>query len=359
MCVVSWGDRGPRRDPVAPLAGAPGDGRHNQAVKLGTTSVRSGHTDPVAEIIEDLGDDVFHVDTRMGGYEGITSGYLIRSSRPCLVETGTARSAELVVRALAELGVDAADLATIVVTHIHLDHAGGVGDIAAAFPNAQVVVHEKGARHLADPSRLMASAHRVFGEDMDRLFGDLLPVPQERLVVLGEVGTIDLGDGRRLDAFHNPGHASHHVGLLDSETGDLYTGDAAGVYVPETADVRPATPPPDFDLDLTLSSLAADEGRRREPAAVQPLRACHRRRRHPRPIRGGAALLGRGRRRRACRRARTSTTPSPWCARRTANGTRVFYEDEARVLKFDELSGVGANVNGIVRWLDKRADAGA
>ena len=185
----------------------------------------------MAEIIEDLGNDVFHVDTRMGGYEGITSGYLIRSSRPCLVETGDGSLRGAGRRALAELGVDAADLATIVVTHIHLDHAGGVGDIAAAFPHAQVVVHEKGARHLADP-KPMASAHRVFGDDLDRLFGDLLPVPQERLVVLGEIGTIDLGDGRRLDAFHNPGHASHHVGLLDSETGDLYTGDAAGVYVP-------------------------------------------------------------------------------------------------------------------------------
>ncbi len=94
----------------------------------------------------------------------ITSSYLIRGSKPCLVETGTARSAPVVVEQLASLGIGAQDLATIVVTHIHLDHAGGVGDLAQAFPNAQVVVHERGARHLADPSRLVASAHRVFGE---------------------------------------------------------------------------------------------------------------------------------------------------------------------------------------------------
>ena len=96
----------------------------------------------MTQSIEDLGNDVFHIDTRMGGYTGITSGYLIRSSRPCLIETGTARSAGVVTAALAELGVGPADLATIVVTHIHLDHAGGVGDIAAMFPNAQVVVQE-------------------------------------------------------------------------------------------------------------------------------------------------------------------------------------------------------------------------
>ncbi len=208
------------------------------------------HTQPVA-----LGDEVYCIDTQMGGHSGITSAYLIRSSKPALVETGAARSAGVVIAALAGLGIGPEDLATIVVTHIHLDHAGGVGDLAAAFPRARVVVHEKGARHLADPSRLVASAHRVFGPDMDRLFGDLLPTDAERITSLGDVGAIDLGDGRRLDTFHNPGHASHHVGLLDSLSGDLYTGDAAGVYIPETADVRPATPPPDFNLELALSSL--------------------------------------------------------------------------------------------------------
>ncbi|MFN8102821.1 MAG: MBL fold metallo-hydrolase, partial [Mycobacterium sp.] len=210
------------------------------------------HTDTT-----DLGSDVFMMDTRMGGYEAITSSYLIRGSRPCLVETGTARSAPIVIEQLDRLGVGPADLATIVVTHIHLDHAGGVGDLAAAFPDAQIVVQERGARHLADPARLVASARRVFGETMDRLFGDLLPTAPERIMAIAQKGSVDLGDGRFLSAFHNPGHASHHIGLVDSETGDLYTGDAAGVYVPETKDVRPATPPPDFDLDLTLSSLAA------------------------------------------------------------------------------------------------------
>jgi glyoxylase-like metal-dependent hydrolase (beta-lactamase superfamily II) len=307
----------------------------------------------VPESIENLGGEVFHIDTRMGGYDGITSGYLIRGSRPCLVETGTARSADTVVRALAELGVGPDDLATIVVTHIHLDHAGGVGDIATAFPHAKVVVHERGARHLADPSRLVASAHRVFGADMDRLFGDLLPVPKDRIVVLGDVGTLDLGDGRRLDAFHNPGHASHHVGLLDSQTGDLYTGDAAGVYVPETADVRPATPPPDFDLDLTLNSLE----RMRDAKAHRLLFS------HFGPVTDVADTLARSEEElrywvetvAAVHQVEPDLDHAIAMVREKDRERNVaFYADEDRVLKFDELSGVGANVNGIIRWLDRR-----
>jgi glyoxylase-like metal-dependent hydrolase (beta-lactamase superfamily II) len=203
----------------------------------------------------DLGHEVWMVDTRMGGYDGITAGYLVRGERPCLVETGAAHSAGAVVDALAGLGVDAEDLATIVVTHIHLDHAGGVGDLAAAFPRAEVVVHEAGARHLADPSRLRASAERVFGDVLDELFGRLRPTDPQRIRVLADGDSIDLGGGRRLDSFDSPGHARHHVGLLDSLSGDLYTGDAAGVWTPETGDLRPATPPPEFDLDAALGSL--------------------------------------------------------------------------------------------------------
>lgn len=205
--------------------------------------------------ITGLGHDVFQIDTRMAGYDGITAGYLIRGDRPCLVETGTAPSAPIVRDALAALGVGTQDLATVVVTHIHLDHAGGVGDIARMFPAAQVVVHTRGARHLVDPSRLMASARLVYGDALDRLFGNLSPTPAERIDAVEETGTIDLGGGRRLESYYSPGHAQHHVGLLDSASGDLYVGDAAGVYMPETADLRAATPPPDFDLDTALASL--------------------------------------------------------------------------------------------------------
>ncbi|WP_246380031.1 MBL fold metallo-hydrolase [Nonomuraea soli] len=192
----------------------------------------------------------------MAGYSGITAGYLIMSDRPCLVETGTATSSQTVRDAIASLGVGPGDLATVVVTHIHLDHAGGVGDIAGYFPNAQVVVHEKGARHLVDPGRLMASARMVWGDRLDTLFGEMSPTEAERIVALGDTGSVDLGNGRKLTSHYSPGHAKHHVGLVDSATGDLYVGDAAGVFIPETGDVRPATPPPDFDLQTALDSIS-------------------------------------------------------------------------------------------------------
>ena len=127
--------------------------------------------------ITPLGHEVFQIDTRMAGYDGITAGYLIRGDRPCLVETGTAPSVPVVRDALASLGVGPADLATVVVTHIHLDHAGGAGDIAKMFPQAEIVVHERGARHLVDPGRLMDSARRVYGPELDELFGTLAPTP--------------------------------------------------------------------------------------------------------------------------------------------------------------------------------------
>ncbi|QBI55061.1 MBL fold metallo-hydrolase [Streptomonospora litoralis] len=205
--------------------------------------------------ITDLGDDIFAIDTRMAGYPGITSSYLIRTERPCVVEVGTAGSASVLRDSLEALGVGAHDLATVVVTHIHLDHAGGTGDIATMFPDAEIVVHERGARHLADPTRLMRSARMVWGDRLDVLFGDLRPTDAARIRAVAETGEVDLGGGRRLVSHYTPGHAKHHVGLADTATGDLYVGDALGVYNPATGDVRPATPPPDFDLDAALASL--------------------------------------------------------------------------------------------------------
>jgi glyoxylase-like metal-dependent hydrolase (beta-lactamase superfamily II) len=209
----------------------------------------------MANLITPLGDDVYEIDTQMAGYQGITAGYLILGDRPCLIEPGTAGSAPIVQEALSSLGVSADDLASVVVTHIHLDHAGGVGDIAELYPSAEVVVHEKGARHLASPERLMRSARMVFGDSFDRLFGELKPTDAARITSVEDTGVVDLGGGRRLETYYSPGHARHHVGLLDSLTGDLYVGDAAGIYIPETAEVRPATPPPDFDLDTAVASL--------------------------------------------------------------------------------------------------------
>jgi glyoxylase-like metal-dependent hydrolase (beta-lactamase superfamily II) len=195
------------------------------------------------------------IDTFMGGRERYTAAYLLDANEPTLIETGPGTSVEPVTRALEAFGIAPDALAHIVLTHIHLDHAGGVGSLAARFPKATVWVHERGARHLADPSRLVDSATRVYGEDrMTSLFGPVEAVPAERLRVLGEAEPLDIG-GRTLRALDTPGHASHHLALVDSSTGVVFTGDALGIHVPDVPVLRPATPPPEFDLELAVASI--------------------------------------------------------------------------------------------------------
>jgi glyoxylase-like metal-dependent hydrolase (beta-lactamase superfamily II) len=203
------------------------------------------------------------IDTFFGGRERYTAAYLLRADRPTLVETGPSTSVEPVVAGLAKLGLAANDLANIVVTHIHLDHAGGVGRLSQRFPGASVYVHERGAPHLADPARLVASAARLYGEDQMRsLFGPVEPVPADRINALSDGDRVDLG-GRELLVDFTPGHASHQVALTDSATGAVFTGDALGVHVPDLPVLRPATPPPDVDVEAGVESIERIRGRAR------------------------------------------------------------------------------------------------
>ncbi|MCA1710440.1 MAG: MBL fold metallo-hydrolase [Actinobacteria bacterium] len=303
-----------------------------------------------------LGAEVHLIDTQMGGYDGITAAYLIRSDRPALVETGAALSAPLVVQQLGELGIGPDELATIVVTHIHLDHAGGVGDLARAFPNAEVVVHERGARHLVSPERLLASARRVYGEVLDTVFGELRPTPVDRVRALGDTGEVDLGGGRRLTSTWSPGHASHHVGLLDSATGDLYVGDAAGIYVPEADLVRPATPPPDFDLPVALASLEAFRD-------LQPTRLLFS---HYGPNTEVDTTLDRSAEElelwvelaRDTRRQGMDLDHAVAAVRdRTRERYAAVESDPQLREKYEALNGYEANLVGILRWLDQAEPA--
>jgi glyoxylase-like metal-dependent hydrolase (beta-lactamase superfamily II) len=203
----------------------------------------------------EIGPGVIQIDTLLGGWHNVTAGYLVTGREPVLVETGSQSSVDALLAALAELNVAPADLAGIAVTHIHLDHAGGVGDVARAFPNATVYVHEKGARHLVDPTRLVNSAAMVYGDLLDSLYGRLEPTPSERIHVLEDGETISVDANRTLTTVDSPGHAKHHLALHDSESGLLFAGDAVGVRLPDAGVLRPATPPPDFDLDQAINSL--------------------------------------------------------------------------------------------------------
>ena len=145
--------------------------------------------------------------------------------------------------------------AKILLTHIHLDHAGAAGALARRWPEVEVWVHDRGARHMLDPSRLMASAKRIYGDDMQRLWGDMAPVPEDRLRVLS--GGERIGPWR---VEYTPGHASHHVSYLHEPSGTAFVGDVAGVRIPPSGYVLAPTPPPDLDVEGWDRSLDLVEG---------------------------------------------------------------------------------------------------
>jgi glyoxylase-like metal-dependent hydrolase (beta-lactamase superfamily II) len=209
----------------------------------------------VEPVVSEVARGITAIDTFFGGRRRATAAYLLDADEPAIVETGPATSFEPVVAGLERLGVGRTDLAHVVVTHIHLDHAGGVWRIAERFPNATVWVHERGARHLADPTRLLASVTSIYGaETMTSLFGPVEPVAAQRIRALGDGDLIELGR-RHLETVSTPGHAKHHVALVDSATGAVFTGDALGIHPPDARVLRPATPPPDYDLELAVASI--------------------------------------------------------------------------------------------------------
>jgi glyoxylase-like metal-dependent hydrolase (beta-lactamase superfamily II) len=201
-------------------------------------------------------DGITAIDTVMCGREQVTSAYLVEAAEPALVETGPTTSRDAVIEGLRDLGVGPGDLAHILVTHIHLDHAGGAGALAPHFPRATVWVHERGAPHLAEPSKLIASAARVYGseEALRELFGVVEPVPAGRMRSLSDGTRVSLGN-RHIESLYTPGHASHHVALADSRTGAVFVGDALGVFLPDVRILRPAMPPPEFDLEQAVASV--------------------------------------------------------------------------------------------------------
>ena len=206
---------------------------------------------------ERIAEGVVQIDTQLGGWDHVTAGYLLDGPIPVLIETGSQTSVPALLGELGLLGLGAQDLAAVIVTHIHLDHAGGVGDVANAFPNATVYVHEQGAPHLVDPTKLISSAERVYGGLLDELYGRLTPTAAQRVKVLDDGDKLSLGLGRELTSINTPGHAKHHLSLHDSLSGVMFVGDAVGVRLPEVGVLRPSTPPPDFDLELALASLQA------------------------------------------------------------------------------------------------------
>jgi glyoxylase-like metal-dependent hydrolase (beta-lactamase superfamily II) len=194
------------------------------------------------------------LDLRHLGRERVIGSYLLPGDEPALVDCGPASCADALREALIGHGLGVGDLRHLLLTHIHLDHAGAAGTLVREHPGLTVHVSEIGAPHLVNPGRLERSARRLYGDDFDRLWGELLPVPEENVRVVGERV---LG----LDVFPTPGHASHHVSFVDGE-GSCFAGDAAGVRIAPARFLAPVAPPPDIDVEAWERTLDAIDERR-------------------------------------------------------------------------------------------------
>jgi glyoxylase-like metal-dependent hydrolase (beta-lactamase superfamily II) len=186
---------------------------------------------------------------------------VVESGRVALVDTGSNDALPNALAALERLGLNVAAVDYVILTHIHLDHAGGAGSMMAAFPNAQLVVHPRGARHMAEPSKLVAGVTAVYGaEYVNRIYGDILPIPAERIIEAADGFTVSLA-GRELLCIDTPGHARHHICIVDKKTGGIFTGDMFGLsYREHDVDGRPfifpTTTPTQFEPDEMRASIS-------------------------------------------------------------------------------------------------------
>jgi len=192
----------------------------------------------------------------MGRPRSIAAALLESDGHRAIVDPGPASTLPVLRQHLDSRGIAISDLNAILLTHIHLDHAGATGALIKENPNIEVYVHKAGMLHMADPAKLLASAERLWPGELQHLFGEMLPVPFGNLRMLKGGETLSLGS-RKLDVVHTPGHASHHVSYFDSSDGTAFVGDATGFHIEGESFVVPLAPPPDIDLEIWNASLDA------------------------------------------------------------------------------------------------------
>lgn len=200
-------------------------------------------------------DGVFLIDTLAGGVPGLVASYLVKGEESAFVDVGYATSAGTVLSELQALDSELQHVQYLIPTHVHLDHAGAVGHLVKAMPDARVLVNEHGVKHMVDPTKLIESASSLFGKEALSVFGAPIPVPRERIEVVRDQYNLDLGAGRRLRIFWTPGHAPHHMSILLEGERLLVTGDAVGLLYPGFDTVIPSTPPPSFDEDQYVKTI--------------------------------------------------------------------------------------------------------
>ncbi|MCG5500412.1 MBL fold metallo-hydrolase [Ectothiorhodospira lacustris] len=192
---------------------------------------------------------------------GLAASYLIvENGRAAFVETGTSHSVPMLLKALEQKGLSREQVDYVIPTHVHLDHAGGAGTLMEQLPNAELVIHPRGARHMIDPSKLIAGATAVYGEAvMARDFGTILPIPESRVIQADDGGSVSL-NGRELVFLDTPGHARHHFCVVDAKGRGIYTGDTFGIAYRELdtergAFVYPTTTPVQFEPEALHASV--------------------------------------------------------------------------------------------------------
>lgn len=197
----------------------------------------------------------------LGWPRSIAAALLESEGHLAIIDPGPASTVPALREALRADGYRFSDLNAILLTHIHLDHAGASGALVRENPKLEVYAHETGMVHVAEPTKLLASAERLWPGQLTALFGETLPVPFDNLRVLKGGETLALGS-RKLDVIHTPGHASHHVSYFDSEDGTVFVGDTAGFHIEGNPYVAPLTPPPDINIELWHTSLDAIAARK-------------------------------------------------------------------------------------------------
>lgn len=208
--------------------------------------------------LANLGNRIYLIDGYDLGLPSRTGTYVINDETLTLVETGPSMSVPYILNGLKELNLDPKDVRYIIVTHIHLDHAGGAGLLLQHCPNAKVVVHPKGARHLVDPSRLILGAKAVYGDDFERLFEPILPIPEDRLLIKEGGEKLKISANCELTFYHTPGHADHHFSIYDPISNGMFTGDTIGVRYDQIKEFEfylPSTSPNQFRPEDMMDSL--------------------------------------------------------------------------------------------------------
>jgi glyoxylase-like metal-dependent hydrolase (beta-lactamase superfamily II) len=196
------------------------------------------------------------IDLQFQGRPHIIASYLFYDgNEAALIETGPTTTVDTLVEGIQAAGVPLEALRQLIVTHIHLDHAGAAGVLLRRFPWLRVYVHPVGAPHLADPTKLLASAKRLYGDQLESLWGPVVPIQSEKIIIVEDNDQIKI-PGTNLSAFDTPGHARHHHAYLDMHSGLLFTGDVGGVRMPGVRYVRPPTPPPELDIEAWQESIA-------------------------------------------------------------------------------------------------------